>query len=86
MKHFIIATVLAAATATSVSAAGYGYGASNGLSESTRVEVQQLVPGADLSNLSAAQIGALDLLFDNSDNLRSGENPAGKIQVILSRN
>jgi hypothetical protein len=85
MKQFVIAAVLAAAGATAASADAYGYAGSNGLSETLRVEVQHLVPGADTSNLSPAQIGALQLLFDNSDNLRSGENPAGKVQVILSR-
>ncbi len=78
MKHFIIAAVLAGATVTSASAY-------TGLSEVKRIEVQRLVPGADTSNLTPAQIGALELFFDNSDNLRSGNNPSGKVQRILNQ-
>ncbi len=77
MKHFIIAAVLAGAAATSSFA-------STGLSGVTQVEVKRLVPGADLSNLTPIQVAQIESLFVNSDNLNSGNNPAGKIMRILN--
>jgi hypothetical protein len=46
--------------------------------------VNRMVPGADLTNLTLSQIARLESLFVKSENLRSGENPSGQIQVILN--
>jgi hypothetical protein len=77
MKRIILASIVALSAAT-------GAFAGNGLSSAIAVEVNRLVPGADLVNLSVSQISRLESLFVNSENLRSGENPAGQIQVILN--
>jgi hypothetical protein len=76
MKKIILATVIALSAGTAAFATG-------GVSSAIAVEVNRLVPGADLTNLTASQVGRLNALFANSANLRSGENPAGQIQVIL---
>jgi hypothetical protein len=76
MKKIILATVIALSAGTAAFATG-------GVSSAIAVEVNRLVPGADLTNLTASQVGRLNALFANAANLRSGENPAGQIQVIL---
>jgi hypothetical protein len=86
MKRFIIASVLTLATATSALATTYGAGYSVGLPSTTQVQIRTYVPDADLSSLSNAQIAQFNELFSNSDNLRAGENPAGRISAILSNN
>jgi hypothetical protein len=77
MKRIILASIVALSAAT-------GAFAGNGLSSAIAVEVNRMVPGADLTNLTLSQIARLESLFVNSENLRSGENPAGQIQVILN--
>ena len=76
MKTIILASIIALSAGTAAFATG-------GVSSAIAVEVNRLVPGADLTNLSTAQISRLHQLFSKSENLRSGENPAGQIQVIL---
>jgi hypothetical protein len=76
MKKIILATVIALSAGTAAFATG-------GVSSAIAVEVNRLVPGADLTNLTASQVQRLNALFSKSENLRSGENPAGQIQVIL---
>ena len=77
MKHIILASLIALSAGTAAFATG-------SVSSAIAVEVDRLVPGADLSNLTASQIGRLHDLFSKSENLRSGENPAGQIRVILN--
>jgi hypothetical protein len=77
MKRIILASIVALSAAT-------GAFAGNGLSSAIAVEVNRMVPGADLTNLTLSQIARLESLFVNSENLRSGENPSGQIQVILN--
>ena len=76
MKRIILASLIALSAGTAAFATG-------SVSSAIAVEVNRLVPGADLTNLTPSQAGRLHALFANSDNLRSGENPAGQIQVIL---
>jgi hypothetical protein len=76
MKKIILASVIALSAGTAAFATG-------GVSSAIAVEVNRLVPGADLTNLTPSQVQRLNTLFLNSENLRSGENPAGQIQVIL---
>jgi hypothetical protein len=77
MKRIILASIVALSAAT-------GAFAGNGLSSAIAVEVNRMVPGADLTNLTLSQIARLESLFVKSENLRSGENPSGQIQVILN--
>ncbi len=76
MKKIILASIIALSAGTAAFATG-------GVSSAIAVEVNRLVPGADLSNLTSSQAGRLHALFAKSENLRSGENPAGQIMVIL---
>jgi hypothetical protein len=76
MKKIILASVIALSATTAAFATG-------GVSSAIAVEVNRLVPGADLTNLTSSQVQRLNTLFSKSENLRSGENPAGQIQVIL---
>jgi hypothetical protein len=88
MKLFITAAAFAAALSSAALAQTY-YGAASGtpggLSASARNHVLQLVPGADLSGLSKTQVQTIEAFFVNSANLRSDNNPSGKIKLILSR-
>lgn len=82
MKRFIIAATLAALAAGSASAMT----TQDQLLGTNRAEIMRLVPNADLSNLSGIQLAAITRLFSSSENLRSGNNPAGQLQVILGWN
>jgi hypothetical protein len=82
MKRFIIATALTLAAASSVMAGTYG----TTLPATLEHDIRTYVPNADLSNLTVSQVSQFYALFAKSENLRSGENPAGTIQVILSNN
>lgn len=80
MKRFMIATALTLAAGSSVFASTVGVPAT------TQVEIRALVPNADLSNLSVAQVARFNDLFSNSDLRRAGENPAGAVRAILALN
>lgn len=80
MKRFMIATALTLAAASSVFASTVGVPAT------TQVEIRALVPNADLSNLTVAQVARFNDLFSNSDLRRAGENPAGQVRAILALN
>jgi len=82
MKRFIFAAILASTAFGSASAMT----TADQLIDGNRVEIMRLVPGADLSNLSNVQVAAITILFSNSENLRSGNNPAGALKVILGWN
>lgn len=82
MKRFMIATALTLAAASSALAAGTAMD----LPATTQVEIRALVPNAELSNLSVAQVARFNDLFSNSDLRRAGENPAGQIRAILALN
>lgn len=80
MKRLMIATALTLAAGSSVFASTVGVPAT------TQVEIRALVPNADLSNLSVAQLARFNDLFSNSDLRRAGENPAGAVRAILALN
>jgi hypothetical protein len=79
MKRFILATALVAASAFGAVAQE----APVALSSAIQSQILTMVPGADLSNLTNAQYAQLVSLFSSSDNLGSGDNPAGAIKAIL---
>jgi hypothetical protein len=79
MKRIILATALVAASAFGAVAQE----APVALSSAIQSQILTLVPDADLSNLTNVQYAQLVSLFSNSDNLGSGNNPAGSIKVIL---
>lgn len=82
MKRFIFAAALAALAAGSASAMT----TQDQLLGGHRAEIMRLAPKADLNNLSGIQLAAITSLFSNSDNLRSGNDPAGQLFVILGWN
>jgi hypothetical protein len=77
MKKIILASIIALSAGTAAFATG-------GVSNAIAVEVNRLVPGADLSNLTASQAHRLHTLFSKAENLNSAENPVNQIQVILN--
>lgn len=79
MKRIVLATALVAVSAFGAVAQT----APVALSSAIESQILQLAPGADLSNLTSSQYARLVTLFSNSDNLRSGENPAGQVKAIL---
>ena len=85
MKRFIIATALTLAAASSAMASSTTL-SSTGVPATTQVEIRALVPNADLSNLTVAQVARFTDLFSNSDLRRAGENPAGAVRAILALN
>jgi hypothetical protein len=76
----LLASVAVVLVSTAASFADTGY---NQVTSNIASQVQALVPGADLSNLSTAQYAQLVSLFSNSDNYGAGEDPAGQIKAIL---
>jgi hypothetical protein len=76
----LLASVAVVLVSTAASFADTGY---NQVSSNIASQVQTLVPGADLSNLTTAQYAQLVSLFSNSDNYGAGEDPAGQIKAIL---
>lgn len=82
MKRFIIATALTLAAASSALA----FSSVVDLPATTQVEIRALVPNADLSNLTVAQVARFNDLFSNSDLRRAGENPVGAVRAILALN
>lgn len=80
MKRILLATTLIAATATGA----FAQSAPVMLSSSIQSQILTLVPNADLSNLTNSQYARFVFLFSSSENLRSGEDPAGAIKVILN--
>jgi hypothetical protein len=81
MKNVILAAALVAASAVTASAQE---AAPVALSSAIQSQILNWVPDADLSNLTNAQYARLVTLFTSSDNLRSGEDPANQVRVILN--
>jgi hypothetical protein len=80
MKSFILASALIAAAATGAVAQT----APVALSSAIVSQIQTMVPGADLSNLSNAQYAQFVSLFSNSEDLSAGNNPVGAVKAILN--
>lgn len=53
------------------------------LSAADQLAIMQLVPDAKLDALTTAQYAELTTFLSNSDNLRAGNSPAGRIRNIL---
>ena len=81
MKRILFATALSVVAATSAFAGM----ANNTLPATTQYEIRLYVPHANLDNLSNAQVAQINGFFVNSENLQSGNNPAGALQVILNQ-
>jgi hypothetical protein len=80
MKSIILASVLVAASAFG----SIAQEAPVALSSAITAQIIQLVPDADLSNLTNAQYAQLVSLFANSDNLSAGSDPAGAVKAIIN--
>lgn len=80
MKRIALVTALVAATATGA----FAQQAPVALPSAIQSQILAWVPDADLSNLTNVQYAQLVSLFASSDNLRSGNDPAGQIKVILN--
>ena len=81
MKRILLVTVLALSTGTAV----YADSMSGTVSSGVALEVSRLVPNADLNALSRSQVAALENFFVDSENLRSSNDPANKIRVMLGQ-
>ncbi len=80
MKRIVLATALLAAAASGA----FAQQAPVQLSSAIQSQIMTWIPGADLSNLTNAQYAQIVSLFANSDNLRTGNNPAGQVKTILT--
>jgi hypothetical protein len=80
MKKLLLLTAVIAATATATLADQ----TPRKLPQTMQVAILQLVPDADLSNLTNGQWARFHVLFSNSANLRAGEDPAARIKIILA--
>jgi hypothetical protein len=81
MKRILLVTVLALSAGTAV----YADSMAGTVNAGVALEVSRLVPGADLNTLSRGQVAALENFFADSENLRSGNDPANKIRVMLGQ-
>ncbi len=79
MKRLIATAAILATLGTSAFAMVSKHQISNNLKQ----QITQMVPNADLDNLTNIQIAAIYGLFSKSENLRVGNDPAGQLKVIL---
>ncbi|WP_374372396.1 hypothetical protein [Tabrizicola sp.] len=79
MKHLILASALVAASAFGAAAQD----ASITLSSVVQTKILELAPGADLTNLTAAQYARLTQVVTNPDNLKPSNDPKGQIETII---
>ncbi len=78
MKNLLLATTVA------IAAMSTGFAASaQVLSDNVRLQIVQLVPDADLTNLSTDQIAELEGIFSGPDSTSSGANPRGAVMQVL---
>lgn len=80
MKRTVATLAIAAAGFTATlapAAAGF-------LNSSDLMQIQRVVPSADVSNLTLAQEAALVSLIVSGDIRKADENPQGQIRNILS--
>lgn len=80
MKRVFLAVTFVAATVS----VAFAQSAPVRLSPAAIAQIKTFVPNADLNNLTNTQYARFVLLLSSSENLRSGENPAGAIKVILN--
>lgn len=80
MKRIVLAAALVA-----VSAAGaFAQTSSFALSSAVQSQIQTLVPGADLANLSTSQYARFVTFFSDSSNLRTRADVVNEIKTILN--
>jgi hypothetical protein len=80
MKRLIATAAILATLGTSA----FAMVSKDQLSPNVKAQISQMVPNAELDNLSTRQVAAINGVFANSSNLRSGNNPEGKLKVILA--
>jgi hypothetical protein len=80
MKSLILAAamILAAASGTLAQTSSVQ------LSSAIESQILQWIPDADLSSLTTMQYAQIVSLFASSDNLRTGNHPAGQVKIILN--
>jgi hypothetical protein len=76
--------VLAAAMTLAVASGTLAQTSSVQLSSAIESQILQWIPDADLSSLTTMQYAQIVSLFASSDNLRTGNDPAGQVKIILS--
>jgi hypothetical protein len=79
MKHIVLAAALVAASA----AGAFAQTAPVMLSSAIQSEIQNLVPGADLSNLTNSQYARLVTFFADSENLSTRAGATQGVKTIL---
>jgi uncharacterized secreted protein with C-terminal beta-propeller domain len=80
MKRLIATAAILATLGTSA----FAMVSKDQLPAHVRHQIVQMVPNADLDNLTTSQVAAIYGLFANSENLRVGNDPAGQLKVILA--
>jgi hypothetical protein len=80
MKRLIATAAILATIGTS----SFAMVSKDQLPAHVRHQITQMVPNADLENLTTRQVAAIYGLFSKSENLRTGNDPAGQIKVILA--
>jgi len=80
MKRIIAATAILATIGTS----SFAMVSQDQLPANVRLQITQMVPDADLEDLTTSQLSEINSLFSNRDNLRAGNDPAGHLKVILA--
>ncbi|PLL10347.1 hypothetical protein C0V75_21185 [Tabrizicola sp. TH137] len=82
MKRLIATAAILATIGTS----SFAMVSKDQLPAHVRLQISQMVPNADLEDLTTRQVAAIYGLFSNSENLRTGNDPAGQLKVILAWN
>ncbi len=80
MKSILLASALIVASVTGAVAQT----APVALSSAVQSQILNWVPGADLTNITTSQYAQIVSLFSSSDNLRTGNDPAGQVKAILN--
>lgn len=53
------------------------------ISNNLKQQIAQIAPTAELDDLTTRRVAAIDGLFSSSGNFRAGNDPAGRLKVIL---
>lgn len=80
MKRLIATAAILATIGTST----FAMVSKDRLPAHVRHQITQMIPNADLEDLSNIQVAAIYSLFSKSENLRAGNDPAGQLKVILA--
>jgi hypothetical protein len=82
MKRLLLASAITLATAATAAASMM----SAELNSNVAFQVTSILPGADLSNLSGAQVNAIENIFSASGADSAGNDVRGQVQKILGWN